>query len=163
MEVTRRIRALPAPPPLTFKAVLRFLSTELQVGRYFCVHLSSNYLNRLETVTEISPSEAEEQYKKYLRITKWYLGRKKMLQLIWLLSIYTHTYTHLLPFKMYLLNRSSEGKRVPLIELKISQHSGIWSFWRYLADLWISFIICSLCCQKATGKCKVVGGGKVWV
>ena len=47
-----------------------------------------------------------------------------MLQLIWLLSIHTDTYTHL-PFKMYLLNRSSEGQRVPLIELKISQHSDI--------------------------------------
>ena len=163
MEVTRRIRALPAPPPLTFKAVLRFLSIELQVGRYFCVRLSSNYLNRLETVAEISPSEVEEQYKKYLRITKWYLGRKKMLQLIWLLSIHTHTYTHLLPFKMYLLNRSSERKRVPLIELKIFQHSDIWSFWRYLTHLWISSIICSLCCQKAIGKCKVVGGEKSWV
>lgn len=125
MEVTRRIRALPAPPPLTFKAVLRYLSTKLQVGRYFFVHLSLKYLDRLKTVTEISPSEVEEQYKKYLRITKWHLGRKKMLQLIWFLSIHTHTYTHLLPFKMYLLHRSSEGKRVPLTELKISQHSDI--------------------------------------
>ena len=78
-------------------------------------------LLRLKTVTEISPSEVEEQYKKYLRITKWHLGRKKkMLQLIWFLSIHTHTHTHLLPFKIYLLHRSSEGKRVPLTELKIS-------------------------------------------
>ena len=93
MEVTRRIRALSAPPPLTFKAVLRFLSIELQVGRYFCVRLSSNYLNRLETVAEISPSEVEEQYKKYLRITKWYLGRKKNVA-IDLVVEYSHTHIY---------------------------------------------------------------------